>query len=247
MNSTLEKLKLDFKWALASRTPIILLTISFAVNGVGFPLLMYAIYQNYSIPGWSFKQILLLIGVYDVIVGISEFLFNGMRWEILEEIQNGRFDYDLVRPQIIFKFKSMSLFLPSINDVAIGIALIVVSGIPGNIINLMLLMATALIFLEGFNILIISIGLRYIEVEDVWYIGFYFGESASWPIKIYPRWYRVLLFVFPVILMGYAPASAYMSGNLNKFVVPIIISIGLFVFSLFYFKFSLRKYQSAGG
>ena len=247
MNTILEKIKLDFKWAIASRTPLLMLIIAFVIDDVLYPSMIYAAYTKYQIPGWTINQILFIIGTAMLIIGIQEMFLNSFRWDTLEDIKSGRMDYHLVRPKNILRIMGISLFIPSINDVIVGLILIFIFNPGGNILNYILLVMTAIVFLEGFNLLIVELAVRYIEVEEVWYIGNSLAGATEWPIRIFPRWLRWILILFPVVLVGYGPVSAYIFNNLSDYVIPIVIAFAILTFALLNFNRALRKYQSAGG
>ena len=247
MNTPIEKIKLDIKWAMASRTSILMLSTSFIISDILYPLLIYGIYQKYQIPGWSVSQILFMFGVFLFIYGTTDTFFNSLRWEVTDEIKSGVFDYRLIRPKGIFKQEGLSLFIPTINDIITGLILIILFLNHGNLLNLISLISLAIIFLFGLNILIIGLSFKYISVDNLWIITERFYDVSHWPIKIFPCWVRILVMVFPVVLVGYAPAYAYFFGNLNRFIVPIISSIIFLIGSIIYFNYALKRYSSAGG
>ena len=247
MNSAIEKIKLDIKWNMASRSSVLMLSISFIISDILFPLLIYGIYQNYKIPGWNIYQILSMYGIFMFIYGFTDSFFNSFRWELTDDIKNGRFDYWLVRPKHVFRLMGISLFVPSLNDIITGIILMVLFIGSGNLINLFLLISLGILFLAGFSILIVGLTFKFVSLDNLWNLAEDFFTTSHWPNKIFPYWIRIFVMIFPFVLVGYAPAYAYFFGDLNKFLIPIISSIALFVFSIFYFNYSMKKYSSAGG
>ena len=247
MNSIIEKIKLDFKWAMASRSTILMLSISFIISDILTPILFYSIYQNYKIPGWNIYQILSMYGIFMFIYGFTDSFFNSFRWELTDDIKNGRFDYWLVRPKNIFRLTGISLFVPSLNDMVTGIILMALFLGPGNLLNLLILIPLGILFIVSFSILIVGLAIKFISLDNLWSLAEDFFTTSHWPNKIFPYWIRIFVMVFPFVLVGYAPAHSYFFGDLNKFLIPIISSIALFIFSIFYFNYSIKRYSSAGG
>ncbi len=246
MITPIEKLKLDFKWTLASRSPISMLVISFLINDLLYPFLVYSIYQKYQIPGWTITQILFIYGVSLIIIGVFSMLLEGFRWDIRRALTSGEFDYLLIRPKGVLTQNGLALFPPALGDILIGIAIMVLYNPKGNILNLVLLTFAGIAFLEAITILITALTINKIGFREFDVI-FAFSESGQWPIEIYPNWFRKLIIFFPFVLVGFAPAYAYMNNELGIYAISATISIVLFIISLLALKISLKFYQSAGG
>ncbi len=246
MITPIEKLKLDFKWALASRSSISMLFASFLLSDLTYPLLIYSIYQKYQIPGWTIEQILFIYGVSLVIMGIFSMLLEGFRWDIKDSLVSGEFDYMLIRPKGILTQNGLSLFLPAMEDTLIGIAITMLYNPGGNLLNLIFLIFAAIAFLEAITLLITAFTIKRIGFHELDVI-FAFSESGQWPIEIYPKWFRELIIFFPFVLLGFAPAYAYMNNEIGIYAISAAIAFTLFIISLIALKISLRHYQSAGG
>ena len=247
MNSIIEKLKIDFKWAMASRASILMLSVSFIIYDILYPALIYGIYQKYRIPGWDVSQILFMYGIFLIVLGTNELFLNSFRWEFLDVLRSGHLDYWLVRPKSILKMRGISLFIPSLNDVVAGIIITTLFFQHGNLLNLIILSISGILFLESFNLWIVSFSIKYISVNNLWYVGQNFMDASHWPIKIFPNWIKIFILTIPFVLISYGPTYAYLFNDTGKFSISIISSIILFISSIIYFKHSLKKYSSAGG
>jgi len=123
VNTPLERIKLDLKWSIASRKAVIFLAIAFLISDIFTPLFIAEIYSEYQIPGWNLNQILFIYGTWMLIEGLFVTFFGNIM-EIGGKIKDGQLDYDLIRPKGILKINGLTIFVPSINDIIVGLILI---------------------------------------------------------------------------------------------------------------------------
>ena len=247
MNSVIERIKLDFKWTIASRGAVVSMLFAFAIESILNPLLIYTIYTQYQIPGWSVNEIIFIYGTVMLIYGIVESFLGAFLWDNESDIISGREDYRLIRPKGLLRQQGISFFLPTSGDIIIGGILVALFNPGGAVLNYLLFVTAGILFMEGIYILSVGLEFKYVTLGYLARITNTLTSATAWPIKIFPHWFKLLLVFFPVVLVGYGPAHAYLYGFTTWLWISFIIGISIFAFSILYLKYAVKNYQSAGG
>ncbi len=222
---------------------------------------LYVVFQNReSLNGWSFKQVLALLGVYLLVLGLKE-LVIGPGLESLSglsgELWTGSFDFTLLKPlpeQFFISFRKWQLW--SIVDVIVAISVIIISQFTSSIDTIGASAGSPLLFLLALMIslvLIYSI-LLILASAAFWYLGtplmWIFDsliQTGRFPVGIYPGFFRILLtWIIPVGFVITIPAQA-LTGALDPTVLAggTALAAGLFFIASTFFRVSVRKYSSA--
>ncbi len=182
-----------------------------------------------------------------LIYGIVESFLGSFLWENENDIMSGREDYRLIRPKGLLKQQGISFFLPTSGDIIIGGILVALFNPGGAILNYLLFVIAGILFMEGIYILSVGLELKYVTIGYLARVTNNLTSATSWPIKIFPRWLRLLLIFFPVVLVGYGPVHAYLFGFTDWLWISFTIGVSIFGFSIAYLKYATKNYQSAGG
>mgnify|MGYP001042386655 CR=1 FL=1 len=236
--------------------------ISFVVMGVGNILyilssLIYfnAIYGKVTELGaWRFSDVLILIGVFNVIDGLSMIFWQRSLWRVPEMVLNGELDSYIIKPintQFYLTFYNMDLIFMW-PQILFGIYLIGQGAMQsGDILNwpiFTLMFICSCLLHYAISVIITSINFfNYLPntlflTNEIFILGEY-------PIDIYKGLFRfIFTFIVPIGLMFSMPPQALL-GKLSTYQIltTVIISIIFFIGSNIFFAKGLKNYQSAKG
>lgn len=223
------------------------------------PVCFYSIIYSKTtvIAGWSYQEVLLLIGTFQIFEGINQLTyFRGVFFELASSIHSGSLDFLLLKPansQFLISFKAPDIF--GITDFITGTGLCIWAAInlniPFSIVNvllyILLLMNGVLINYTIFFLLSISAfftikGSDLLEIFDS-----AIDESITKPVGIYAKRVRfIFTYILPVFIMISLPVKAIISKiTIVDCVLGIIGSSVLLAISAVVWKISLKRYSSA--
>lgn len=209
----------------------------------------------HSIAGWTYPDMMVLLGVFLLTNAAAWFLFKGGVSDLDKIINTGTLDYLLIKP-------ADSQFLVSVSRLdledgvrgLVGILLIIFGLKDAPLFHtLSALPAFVLLFLCGQLILYsLQIAIKTVSFKSIqgWAtnsIGWRFHELAQYPTDIYHGLMRLIYtFVFPLVFIATVPAKA-LTGRLtlSLFLGAILATCATFFVSRQIWKFALKIYSSA--
>lgn len=227
------------------------------VSGLFVSLLTLQVFfnQTQAIGGWSFEQVLVLLGIFNALDGVVKMVLRPNIGRIVQHIRKGTLDLILTKPvdsQFYVSFRHI-LFWP-ITDVLMGLGLVaygaVQMGVPITVTNLLwffLLFTAALVTLYGIWLVLMTMSFWFVKVENLTFLFTSLFETARFPVQVYKGILRALLtYVFPVAVLTTFPASALV-GKLNgtDVLISIVIAIVMVLGARWFWKLALRHYTSA--
>lgn len=230
--------------------------VGFFITGFG-PLAQYLIYsQTKGYPGWTIQQLILFQGLMLLWFGIRDTVFGDLKQYALDIVRKGDFDRLLLKP-----YPSIGIILTSgfniknSSSVIVGFIL-TIYGVNNLKLTLglseLLLVMTCFIF--GF-ILNLAIDIFYCGVTIVLVQINRFEEFienvlnfSRYPVEIFLKIARIFILSFiPLALWVYYPTQVFLHridwSILSAFVATSVI----FLISLRFWNWCLKKYSSAGG
>jgi ABC-2 type transport system permease protein len=227
------------------------------VSGLFVSLLTLQVFfnQTQAIGGWSFEQVLVLLGIFNALDGVVKMVLRPNIGRIVQHIRKGTLDLILTKPvdsQFYVSFRHI-LFWP-ITDVLTGFGLvaygIVQMGITLTASHLLwfaLLFAAALVTLYGIWMLLMTMSFWFVKVENLTFLFTSLFETARFPITVYRGMLRALLtYVFPVAVLTTFPAAALV-GKLTgtDALISVVIAVLMVTVARQFWKLALRNYTSA--
>lgn len=228
--------------------------LNFATGIFGVTILFS---QVTEIKGWSQASTLALLGVYLTISALQR-LFIGPSLDALAgfegEINNGKFDFVLLRPVDAQFMASLRHWRPlALIDVLLGAGVIAVAAAQlGNTLGVVQIatffvaLSSGLVILYALLLAVSSLAFWDPSFMVNWLFSGIF-QMARYPIGLYPGWLRlVLTWVIPIGMITTVPAQA-LSGNLPG--GALLGSVGLASVLLLgtsaLFRHGVRNYTSA--
>lgn len=226
--------------------------IALATGLVGLGLVFR---QTDDLAGWSRPELLAVMGVHILMGGIIGAVVQPAMQRLMGDVQNGLFDYTLVRPvdaQALTSVRELRVW--QLVDVAVGAAVVAVAVAQlGDAVGLdqaaAFAVALALGALSIYSFwLILTTGVFWIiRIEHIveLFQGVY--QAGRWPVGIYPRWLRGgLTFLVPVAFAVTVPAEA-VTGRLTwpTLALAAAIAVGLNAAARAVWRLGVRRYGGA--
>jgi ABC-2 type transport system permease protein len=210
-----------------------------------------------SLGGWSFWETVVLLGVFNAMIGVVEGVLRPGIGSLPDEIRHGSLDQILVRPidsQLYLSIRELDLWRAV--DVVTGFAVSAYAMhrlgraiTPSTIVAFAVTFVTAIVVLYSVWVALMSTAFWLVAVENLSTVFDSVFEAARYPSSAYPAALRVVfVFVLPVAWTTTTPASALV-GRLAPMGVleAIVAAAGSLVVSRVIWRIGLRRYTSAGG
>jgi len=204
--------------------------------------------------GYNLAQAIFILALFNLISSLTQLFMRGI-YLFRQKVVDGTFDFYLLNPlnELFYSLfpntdpLDLILFLPYLGIVVwawIG------TGFPITLLSILLIILIIVIveiMILSWHILIISIGVRYLEVDNTIMLYRDLEKMASMPIEIYGKFgSAVLTYVFPFVLMATIPArlvfGLFSPWYLLAFALLALVQLKL---SLWFWHRSLLTYSSA--
>lgn len=184
--------------------------------GTGIMLLWAMFQQVETVGGWSFDQVLVLIGVVYTVEAVVEVWFYPSLNPVSTYVRKGEFDLLLLKPvasQFLVTFRYLQVLestglLIGLGVIGIGMHRLGVV-LPLNILLLAVFLAVALVIIYSLYLALSTLAFWFTRIEEVASIIWLHSTAGSFPVAAYPGWARVFFtFVVPVAFVTNVPAEA---------------------------------------
>lgn len=258
MQRYLRVLRLFWTTAIAAeleyRINFIVATITSLGNLAGSLFGLFLFYNTgYNFAGWSWDAALVVLGIFTLLQGFSSTFLAPNLNNIVRHVQEGTLDFVLLKPiRSQFWLSTHTLSPWGLPDLIFGGAII---GYAGKRLGLSInnYLVSAVPLLLG---LVILYSLWFmLGATSIWFVKIYnvtevlrgLLEAGRYPIAAYPAAYRFFFtFVVPVAFLTTIPAEAMLGrGQITWLIGGIILALGLFLLSTWFWRFALRFYTSA--
>jgi ABC-2 type transport system permease protein len=207
------------------------------------------------IKGWSFSQVMVLLGIYYLMDGVIEmFIAPNMR-EIMVKVRDGTLDFVLLKPvsaQFMATFRTLNIW--RIANVMVGLsitlyAVIRLSSAVGvtEAFAFAVTLAAGAAIVYSFWLFLVTLTFWFVKLENIEQIIWQAFESGRYPIQIYPAWLRITLtYAIPVAFIITVPAQA-LAGRLAPLVVGVSLAVAVaaLILSSAFWRFGLKHYTGA--
>ncbi len=223
--------------------------------GTGLVVLALVFGQVSSLDGWSPPELLLVMGVFTLIGGVVQAVIQPNMTRLMQDIQDGNFDFVLTKPvgaQLFASARAVQLW--QCVDIVAGLVVIVVATVRldgrvgiGPVLAFVALLIIAAIIIYCFWMLMTTTAFWVVQIDQIveLFDGVY--QAGRWPIGIYPRWLRIgLTFVVPIGFAVTVPAEALTQRlSLGSWLLAVGLALVLCVVTRWYFRLGLRRYSGA--
>ncbi|OMD17283.1 ABC transporter permease [Paenibacillus odorifer] len=224
---------------------------------------IYLTLQSFTnINGWTLYELLFLFSVLFVTYGLLILFCTGLR-DFGNLVLSGDLDRFLLRPRGVLMqvMASNADMFAAIGHGILGISLFLVCadhvGISwtfNNISYYLITIASGVVIQASIFLLLACSSFWFLKIDEFMNMLYYNSRKfAGYPISIYPKFIqKILMFIVPFAFVNYFPSQYFLrKPDLNQYwtgyvyITPIIALIML-VSMLFFWRFSLKRYSSAG-
>jgi len=203
--------------------------------GIGIALLTIQIffYQTNQLGGWSYTDILILLGIFNTLQGIIDFALRPNMSRLFQHIRKGTLDYILTKPvDSMFFISFRHLVFWRLIDTLLGVGLIVYGLLqkhylpsPMDFLMFVISFCSSLLLIYSLWMLLMTTAFWIIRIDDLSFIFNSFFETTRFPIGIYRGWLRIVLtYVLPAAFITSTPAVALL-GKWNGTTTVISVFI----------------------
>jgi ABC-2 type transport system permease protein len=212
-------------------------------------------YHSQDLGGWSFYEAMLVVGLYDIFIGLQETILAPNITQVTDHIQKGTLDFVLLKPangQVLATITACNLM--RLTDVLVGFGLIGVGLYRLGHVPTLIQITTFAVMIPAGMITVYSIWLMlttlafwFVRVENFGEMFYAFYETGRFPVTIYNRWLRFLLtYIVPIAFLTTFPAATLLGKLSLSFVLGSILIAGvLFYASSRFWNYAIRFYSSA--
>lgn len=235
---------------------IIGLLVSMSLSSIG-PVIMYLIFaatEGYR--NWNIDQMMLFQGLMITWFGLKDTLFGDVMNNIETAVRNGTFDVLMLRPvSAIGSVISFGFYYQGVGGVIAGIIVsaFAISRVKVHLsaegLSLIAIcIAAGLVLYLALVIIYCGFVLRLVSMNRLNEIFNKMLMFATYPSDIYARLPRtVMTLVIPIALWAYFPANVLLGRVDLEAMVASCASVLIFILSLGFWNYSVKRYTSAGG
>tara|TARA_B100000886_G_scaffold72994_1_gene46844 strand:- start:114 stop:908 length:795 start_codon:yes stop_codon:yes gene_type:complete len=238
------------------KTNILIDLITAILSLIGSIFLLSIFFQNNdNIGGWGFEQALIIQGIYTILNGITNTLFNPNLTEIVKHVREGTLDFVLLKPIDSQFFISLRKINPSgFLEIMLGFFLLLFC-IRINEINLNFSFLTLSLMTLICSICILYSLWFFISTTTIWfvktwnatevlrsflYVGRFPLNSFSFPLRIF---FSVFI---PIAFITTIPSEVFLGlSQFWKIFLEFIVAIVFLITSRKFWIYALKFYSSA--
>ncbi len=208
-----------------------------------------------QIGGWTYYQVLVVLGLFSIFTGIMEAFFRPNIMAMIEAVRDGTFDFVLVKPvnaQFYSSFHALTMW--RLVDIFAGAAVIVYALAQMQIVPTLFdlaafaaLLLIALVLVYCIWLAMMTMSFWFVKVDNLAELFYSFYEAARFPITVYSGWLRAALtFIIPIAFITTIPAAALI-GLLepNQVLIGLALALLLLFGTNRLWNFAIRSYASA--
>ncbi|MGH2377181.1 MAG: ABC transporter permease [Candidatus Limnocylindria bacterium] len=205
--------------------------------------------------GWTLPQMVVLLGVYYVVQGVEELVFQPSFQRFMEHVRLGTLDFTLLKPasgQFLVSFRHFQTV--QVVQVLVGLGIVVIGLVRlGEAFTLASGLAFVVTLTAGFVLIyalllvLSTLSFWFVKVDNILAIFWAFLDAGRFPVDIYPGWLRITLStVVPIGIAVTVPAQA-VAGRLDSLGVASTVAAAVvaWLFARWFWRQGLRAYTGA--
>lgn len=224
--------------------------------GAGLVGLAVVFGRTTSLGGWSRPELLVVMGVFTIVGGITNTFVVPNMQKLVEDIQRGTLDFALTKPadaQTLVSVRQISIWQSV--DILTGLIVLIVgmvqlgdnsNGVKGAV-SLVLLLLLGSWTIYCFWLILASSAFWFIRVNEMQELFQGLFRSGQYPVGIYPGWMRFgLTFLVPIGFAVTVPAEAATNRLSGVTVIVALAAASVFgIASRWIWRAGLKRYSGA--
>ncbi|QIR37936.1 ABC transporter permease [Tolypothrix sp. PCC 7910] len=236
------------------RVNFIVATITSVGNLAGSLFGLFLFYRTgYTFAAWSWNAALVVLGVFTLLQGYSSTFLAPNLNRIVRHVQEGTLDFVLLKPiRSQFWLSTHTISPWGMPDLVFGTVIIAYAGMRlglrlNNYLVSALPLALGLVIFYSLWFILGATSIWFVKIYNVTEVLRGLLEAGRYPMTAYPAAYRFFFtFVVPVAFLTTVPAEAMLGrGQITWLIGAIVLALGLFSLSTWFWRFALRFYTSA--
>lgn len=224
--------------------------------GAGLVGLAVVFGRTTNLSGWSRPELLVVMGVFTMVGGITNTFVVPNMQKLVEDIQRGTLDFTLTKPadaQILVSVRQVSIWRSV--DIVAGLIVLIVALIRLDDSNDALGRGLSFVFLlllgswtvYCFWLILASSAFWFIRVGEMQELFQGLFRSGQYPVRVYPEWMRFgLTFIVPIGFAVTVPAEAAANRLTGTTIIVALAAATLFgIASRWIWRTGLRHYSGA--
>lgn len=218
-------------------------------------IMILVIYGNTdSVAGWGRADATVLFGACILMNSVCFALFMSLH-EIPQQVRQGTLDFVVTKPidpqfwvsSRKFNFDQIGSIVASLLMIGYGVATLGRSIGPMDVLAFLVLMITSVVIFYSFTLFLMTLGIWFVRVDNLWALAETITWMARYPMEIYSGFLqRVFLFVVPFAFLAAMPASQLVRGaDLGILGLGIVWAVVFFFLARRFWNHALRSYTSA--
>jgi len=221
---------------------------------IGSIFSLFLFYRTgYSFEGWSWEEVLIVLGIFTILQGFSTTILVPNLNRIVTHVQEGTLEFVLLKPISSQFWLSTRMISPwGIPDLIFGCSIVVYEG---NKLGLTAKDYLASLLPLSFGIMSLYSIWFILGATSIWFVKIYnvtevlrgLLEAGRYPMVAYPMAYRFFFtFIVPVAFLTTIPAESILGRTEISWVMGSgLLALGLLIISAKFWQFALKFYTSA--
>lgn len=222
--------------------------------GTAFLMLYIIVDRARLISGYDLSQAVFILALFNLISSLTQLFMRGI-YVFRQKVVDGNFDFYLLNPlselfYSLFSYTDPLDLILIIPYMGIMVWAWTLTSFPISLLSILFLLAViaiVMVMIVAWHIVILAIGVRYLEVDNTIMLYRDLERMAAFPIEIYGKYgSSILTYLFPFALMATIPArivfGLYNPWFLLLFAVLAYLELRL---ALWIWRRSLLHYSSA--
>jgi ABC-2 type transport system permease protein len=230
--------------------------LAMAGNLAGSLLVLWLFYrQGVALGGWSWNSVLVVLGAYTCLDGLTSTLLRPNLSRIVNHVQEGTLDFVLLKPIDSQFWLSLRTLSPAgLPELVVGVALMLWAGRrelgvldPGAVGLAALLLLAAAVTLYALWFVLAATSIWFVKTWNATEVLRAVLTAGRYPVSAYPSGLRTLFtLVLPVAFLTTVPAEALLGRlSLAGAITSLLVAGMALAISRAFWEFALRFYTSA--
>lgn len=209
-----------------------------------------------GIAGYTTDQVIIFYLIYQFTDTLAQVFFRGV-YEFSWKVKSGELDFFLSKPMNpLFRIMTGKpdlidaiFFIPT-TILSVYLLLKLAPGFSSfSLLAVAVLLINGFLIAAAFHIFVVCLGIITTEVDNAVMMYRDLNALSRFPVNMYREPLRTtLFFLIPVGMMNTIPAQVLLNVTpSHSILVTLCVGVGFFLLSLQTWKYSVRKYTSAGG
>jgi ABC-2 type transport system permease protein len=208
-----------------------------------------------SLAGWRPAELLAIVGVYTLVLGITQLVMRPSLARFMEDVRLGTLDFTLTKPvdaQALVSMRQIEVWKlvdVVVGFIVLGVAIDQLGAVvgPAEAIAFLIALLAGVTIICSFLLILATCAFWFVRLDNILNIFQSMYEAGRWPIGIYPPWLRtVLTFLVPIGFAITVPAEGLVGRMTSPHLLgALALAAGLPLLARVFWRIGVRHYSGA--